>query len=255
MLIAQLTDTHITVPQNKNENCYVKLEALQKCVVQINELDTLPDVVIHTGDLCHNGYKDEYKLTKSVMDELQVPYLVTAGNRDSVKNLIKEFDLKSIEIVDQLFLQYSTDIASYRLVSVDTSSHDSNLGCLDFPKLAHLDKLLGQRPYCPTIVFMHHPPIKLSSSETPTHEYENYRMIQNFAEIIDRHPQIIALFCGHIHRSFSSYINTAPVLVMPPLSKKLHRGMIDKSEVPEIAFCLHSFQENEFESTTFVTVN
>ena len=98
MLIAQLTDTHITVPQNKNENCYVKLEALQKCVVQINELDTLPDGVIHTGDLCHNGHKDEYKLTKSVMDELQVPYLITAGNRDSVKNLIKEFDLKSIKI-------------------------------------------------------------------------------------------------------------------------------------------------------------
>ena len=81
MLIAQLTDTHITVPQNKNENCYVKLEALQKCVLQINDLDTLPDVVIHTGDLCHNGHKDEYKLAKSVMDELKVPYFVTAGNR------------------------------------------------------------------------------------------------------------------------------------------------------------------------------
>ena len=189
------------------------------------------------------------------MDGLDVPYLVTAGNRDSVKNLVKEFDLAPIKSVGQLFLQYSTDIASYRLVSVDTSSHDSNLGCLDFPKLAHLDKLLGQRPYCPTIVFMHHPPIKLSSSETPTHEYENYRMIKNFAEIVDRHPQIIALFCGHIHRSFSSYINTSPVVVMPPLSKKLHKGMSDNSEVPEIAFSLHSFQGNAFESTTFVTVN
>ena len=85
MLIAQLTDTHITVPQNENEDCYVKLEALQKCVLQINKLDPLPDVVIHTGDLSHNGRTDEYKLTKSIMDELKVPYLITAGNRDSIK--------------------------------------------------------------------------------------------------------------------------------------------------------------------------
>ena len=85
MLLAQLTDTHITVPQNKKWNCYVKLEALKKSVLQINKLDTLPDVVIHTGDLSHNGHKEEYTLTKSIMDELQVPYLITAGNRDSVK--------------------------------------------------------------------------------------------------------------------------------------------------------------------------
>ena len=118
-----------------------------------------------------------------------------------------------------------------------------------------LDKLLGQNPDRPTIIFMHHPPITLSNSNPSKHEYKNYRMVKNFAEIVDRHPQIITILCGHIHRSFSSYINTSPVVAMPPLSKKLHKGMSDNSEVPEIAFSLHSFQGNAFESTTFVTVN
>ena len=85
MLIAQLTDTHITVPRNKNGDCYAKLEALKKCVSQINKLDPSPDAVVHTGDLSHNGHPDEYKLTKSVMDELKIPYFITAGNRDSNK--------------------------------------------------------------------------------------------------------------------------------------------------------------------------
>ena len=255
MLLAQLTDTHITVPQTKNENCYVKLEALKKCVAQINKLDTLPDVVIHTGDLSHNGHKEEYTLTKSIMDELQVPYLITAGNRDSVKNLVNEFGLTSQRNLDQHFIQYSADVTSYRLVSVDTSSQDSNLGFLNFQKLAHLDKLLGQNPDRPTIIFMHHPPITLSNSNPSKHEYKNYRMVKNFAEIVDRHPQIITILCGHIHRSFSSYINASPVLAMPPICKKLHRGFIDQSTVPEIAFRLHSFQENAFDKTTVVTVN
>ena len=129
MLVAQLTDTHITVPQNVDENCYVKLEALQKCVLEINKLGVLPDVVIHTGDLSHNGHKSEYELTKSVMDELQVPYLITAGNRDSVK-ICQRIWPHIPKNLDQHFIQYSADITSYRLVSVDTSSQDSNLGFL-----------------------------------------------------------------------------------------------------------------------------
>ena len=255
MLIAQLTDTHITVPQNENEDCYVKLEALQKCVLEINKLDPLPDVVIHTGDLSHNGRTDEYKLTKSIMDGLMSPYLITAGNRDSTKNLINAFDLSSVECNDQQLLQYVSDISGYRLVSVDTSSQNSNLGLLNFSKLAHLDELLRQKQSCPTIIFMHHPPISLTNSEPPEHEYENFKMIKNFAEIVDRHPQIIAFLCGHIHRAFTSHINASPIMVTPPLAKRLYRGAIDHSKMPEIAFRLHSFQENAFKDTTVVTVN
>ena len=255
MLIAQLTDTHITVPQNQSEDCYVKLEALQKCVLRINKLNPLPDVVIHTGDLSHNGRIDEYKLIKSIMNELEVPYLITAGNRDSTKNLVNAFDLSSVQYHDQQLLQYGSDIAGYRLVSVDTSSQNSNLGVLNFSKLAHLDKLLRQKQSCSTIIFMHHPPISLSNSEPPEHEYENFRMIKNFAEIVDRHPQIIAFLCGHIHRAFSSHINASPIMVTPPLAKRLYRGAIDHSKMPEIAFRLHSFKENAFKDTTVVTVN
>ena len=107
----------------------------------------------------------------------------------------------------------------------------------------------------PTIIFMHHPPISLSNSEPPEHEYENLRMIKNFAEIVDRHPQIIAFLCGHIHRAFSSHINASPIMVIPPLAKKLYRGAIDHSQLPEISFRLHSFKENAFTDTTVVTVN
>ena len=75
MLIAQLTDTHITVPKNKIGDCYVRLEALRNCVSAINSLDTAPDVVIHTGDLVHNGSDEEYRLTKSIMDAVSYTHL------------------------------------------------------------------------------------------------------------------------------------------------------------------------------------
>ena len=255
MLIAQLTDTHITVPKNESGDCYVKLEALQKCISSINQMDVPPDVVIHTGDVTHNGFDEEYKLAKSIMDELQAPYFITPGNRDSLKPLKREFSLKTDHDIGEEFLQYSLDVLDHRLIAVDTTTEDSNLGFLNFDRFVHLDKMLSEKPNCPTLLFMHHPPINLSISKIPKYEYENYHMVKSFAEIIDRHPQIIAFLCGHIHRSFNGWINSCPLRVMPPLSKSLNIDTISYPTIPQIAFNLHSFTENKPMGTRVIIVD
>ena len=255
MFIAQLTDTHITVPTNHDGDCNTKLDALKKCVAAINKLATLPDAIIHTGDLAHNGSVEEYKITKSIMDTLQAPYFITKGNRDSIKPLIQEFSLQNIQRENQSFLQYSADILDYRLVAVDTSSKDSNLGMLDFDRLANLDKILAEEPNRSTLIFMHHPPVNLSQTEQHFYEYENSRMIKNFRDLMVRHPQVIAYFCGHIHRSFKSAINLAPLIVMPPLCKTLNREKNPKDLSPEVAFYLHSFSNNRLVETEAISVN
>jgi|TARA_B100000768_G_scaffold178955_2_gene195686 3',5'-cyclic AMP phosphodiesterase CpdA len=255
MLIAQLTDTHITVPENGNGDCYVKLEALRKCVSAINKLNTAPDVVIHTGDLVHNGSDEEYRLTKLIMDELRAPYLITPGNRDSVTALIRNFTLHSYQNADTAFLQYATSVLDYRLIASDTSTENNNLGFLDFQRLAHLDNLLNEKPERSTVIFMHHPPINLSNSEPLKHEYESYGMIRNFSEIIDRHPQVVAILCGHIHRSLTGWINATPLVVMPPLSKSLNRDPASYSSTPNIAFYLHTISTKASVDTEVITVN
>ena len=255
MLIAQLTDTHITVPTNGNGDCCVKLEALRKCVSAINKLNTAPDVVIHTGDLAHNGSDEEYRLTKLVMDELCAPYLITPGNRDSVAALIENFNLHSYQTADTEFLQYATSVVGYRLIASDTSAENNNLGFLDFQRLAHLDNLLNEQPERSTVIFMHHPPINLSNSEPLEHEYESYRMVKNFSEIIDRHPQVVAILCGHIHRPLTGWINATPLVVVPPLSKSLNRDPASSSLTPNIAFYLHTFSTKAAVNTEVITVN
>ena len=255
MLIAQLTDTHITVPENEIGDCYVKLEALRNCVSAINKLDTAPDVVIHTGDLVHNGSDEEYRLTKSIMDELRAPYFITPGNRDSVTALIKNFSLHSYQSAETAFFQYSTNVLGYRLIASDTSTENNNLGFLDFQRLAHLDNLLNEQPERSTVIFMHHPPINLSNSEPSKHEYESYRMVENFSEIIDRHPQVVGILCGHIHRSLTGWINATPLVVMPPLSKSLCRDPASYSSTPNTAFYLHAFSTKASVNTKVITVN
>ena len=68
MLVAQLSDTHLIVPGSPGRYCDEKLIALEKCIEDINNLDTLPDVVIHTGDLSNNGSNEELLLAKKYLD-------------------------------------------------------------------------------------------------------------------------------------------------------------------------------------------
>ena len=114
---------------------------------------------------------------------------------------------------------------------------------------------MNEQPELSTVIFMHHPPINLSNSEPVKHEYENYRMVKNFSEIIDRNPQVVAILCGHIHRSFTGWINATPLVAMPPLSRILFRDPASYSSTPNIAFYLHAFSTKAPVNTEVIAVN
>ena len=52
MIIVQISDTHIDPEDLKVLSRILELE---RCVSDINRIDRSPDVVIHTGDIAHNG--------------------------------------------------------------------------------------------------------------------------------------------------------------------------------------------------------
>ena len=70
MIIAQISDTHIDldIPDRAN-----RLRDLERCVAAINRLDPGPDVVIHTGDLVHNGKPAEYESVTQILRNLRCP--------------------------------------------------------------------------------------------------------------------------------------------------------------------------------------
>ena len=80
-------------------------------------------------------------------------------------------------------------------------------------------------------------------------------ILKNFSEIIDRNPQVVAILCGHIHRSFTGWINTTPLVAMPPLSRSLNRDPDSYASTPNIAFYLHTFSKKASVNTEVITVN
>ena len=152
MIIAQISDTHIFLPSNNNEQriSEKRIHNLKECVKGIKSLTTKPDVILHTGDVTHNGKIEEYKIVHDILEDLKIPIFYTPGNKDNKKNLYKifkqncNFDLKSN------FYIYLIKLPNLNLISMDTHCEDSNKGELSSERLAIFSSLLKKSKNTPT---------------------------------------------------------------------------------------------------------
>ena len=150
--LVQIWGTHISIdaPQRMSE--------LYNCVQAINQLQVPPELVIHTGDITHNGSSQEYHSAQQLLSQLKVPYFVMAGNRDKRIELLSEFADKRYKLAANGWVQYSIEQYSVRLLMVDTVSEHSNKGQLCAERLQHLEEMLLADTTKPVALFLHHPP-------------------------------------------------------------------------------------------------
>ena len=72
MVIAQISDTHILARSADETIGKHRADNLRRCVADINRRQ--PDVVVHTGDIVHQGRLDEYAHVREILGPLQAPH-------------------------------------------------------------------------------------------------------------------------------------------------------------------------------------
>ena len=197
MLIAQITDTHISTPGSVTDRHFRTPEHLERAVVHLNRLAPRPDVVLATGDLVERGEAEEYARLRSIVDRLAMPLYVVPGNHDSRENLARAFADRGYLPRDGTFLHYTVEQWPVRLIGLDTHVPGQPGGRLCAERLGWLDARLGEAPARPTVVFMHHPPFVTGLQAMDAMGLENR---EGLAEVIRRHPQVERVVCGHVHR-------------------------------------------------------
>ncbi len=70
MIIAQISDTHIALDTPDAER---RIQDFAATIADINALNPLPDVIIHTGDIVHNGRRDEYAQAVATLAKANAP--------------------------------------------------------------------------------------------------------------------------------------------------------------------------------------
>ena len=88
MIIAQISDTHIELETPEGEH---RLRDFADTIAGINRLDPAPDVIVHSGDIVHNGLREEYAAAQAILNSARAPVYVLPGNKDDRANLHKAF--------------------------------------------------------------------------------------------------------------------------------------------------------------------
>jgi 3',5'-cyclic AMP phosphodiesterase CpdA len=240
MIIAQISDTHIDLDSTQGA---VRRRDLKRCVDDINGLDPLPDVVIHTGDLTQRGRPDEYDEAKKILRDLRAPLYVAAGNRDDRGALRTAFPADGYLLPDSPFVQYCVDEFPVRLMILDTLGENTNKGDFCAARADSLGAALAGDMTKPTAVFMHHPPFEVVESKYPF-QFESRDAIARMGRVLNRHGRVVRAFCGHTHRATAGTIGDVPVSSTPSVAVDLRLG-----DFPDAFRSVPLYQIHKFDAT------
>lgn len=240
MIIAQVSDTHIAFDAEDAEQ---RLRDFEAAIDDINALDPAPDVIVHTGDIVHNGRADEYAQAAAILARARAPVYVMAGNKDDRENLRATFSAGGYLPPAPGFIDYAVETFPVRLIMLDTLNPGSNKGDFCSERLARLARLIDAETTRPIAVFTHHPPFEVTVGPDRLH-FETMDIMQGLAEALQHSGRVAAVFAGHVHRSTTGLAGTIPAAVMPSIATSLRKGEYPGETKRLPVYHLHRFDSD-----------
>lgn len=220
MIIAQISDTHIALDTPDAEQ---RIADFERTIADINALDPAPDVIVHTGDVVHNGLADEYAVAAEIMRRAHAPVYAMAGNKDDRTNLQAAFSGSRYLSEASDFIDYAVEDHPVRLLMLDTVNPRSKKGDFCARRIARLEELIAREPEKPIAVFAHHPPFEILVGPERFH-FDDLEAMARLAAAIQSSDRVTALFSGHVHRSTFGRVGNVPAMVMASVATTLRYG-------------------------------
>ena len=217
MIIAQVSDLHLTERGVLTfNNSHDAEKSTLAAIRHLNNLSPRPDLILITGDVTHNAKPEEYALAAELLSSLRAPFFVIPGNHDDRALMAMTFgpmgalpaDIHS----DSEFLHYTIEDHPVRLIGLDTINPGQPQGRLCPRRTAWLASRLAEDPERPTILFMHHPPMR-----TGIRIMDNIRCFETegLADLLRHYTNVELILCGHLHRFVTTVWQRHSVVIAP----------------------------------------
>ncbi len=199
MLIAQISDTHITDPGERLAGRIDSAACLERTVACIGTLETPPDCVIATGDLTDRGTPASYALLRRLLAPLAMPVYAIPGNHDRREAMRHAFaDCAWMPAAAHSPIRYRVALDPLVLLALDTLVEGEDHGTLGAAQLDWLAAELDAAAQRPVVVMLHHPPLRSGIAVMDAMRLTDG---DRLGELIARHPNVERIVCGHLHRS------------------------------------------------------
>ena len=206
-LIVQLSDPHIGADWADVDPA----AALTAAVDRVRAMRPQPDAVLVTGDLVDHGSDAEYEQVRELLARLQAPTFTLPGNHDDRAALRRQFGLAGAGAEP---VHYAVDLGPLRLVTLDSTLPGEDSGALDNEQLTWLASVLDASPEQPTLIAMHHPPLRTGVAVWDAIGLADQSR-RALGEVLDGRHQVRGIVAGHMHRTIVGELAGVPVLTVP----------------------------------------
>ncbi|HEU5019934.1 MAG TPA: metallophosphoesterase [Pseudolabrys sp.] len=237
MIIAQISDTHIALDTPDADR---RLGDFARTITDINALDPAPDVIVHSGDVVHNGRRDEYAEAAAILATACAPVYVLPGNKDDRTNLRRTFSPHGYLAPDSDFIDYTVEDYPVRLIALDTLSSSSNKGEFCRERALRLVDMIDRETTKPIAVFTHHPPFEVTVGPDPFH-FETANAMARLRRGVQHAGRVVAVFSGHVHRSTAGHVGSIPAIVVPCIATTLRKGDYPADMKARPVYHIHRF--------------
>jgi len=248
MIIAHITDTHI-LPKGqdwldkKDTNTAARLALI---VEHLNQLTPRPTALIVTGDVVEKGEKEAYEHLKEILAPFAMPFYIIPGNHDDREELRLSFS-DTTYMPREGFIQYVIDDYPVRLIGLDTNVPEKDYGLLCQERLRWLEETLKDNTSKPTLLFMHHFPVKVGPQ---CFEDISCRLEGDLEQLIHSSPHVLGIVAGHYHKMCTSLFGGKMCVVAPSVAPSHYFAADEDRHVTGIDLVCPSFMLHRWNGGT-----
>ncbi|MFT7562060.1 MAG: Icc protein, partial [Flavobacteriales bacterium] len=202
--LVQITDCHLGSEPNE---CLLGLNTDQSLRDVLSEVKAheKPDLLLVSGDISNDAGANSYMRFLRIVDEYfpETPLAWLPGNHDNPDYMHSVAGFPLTQVVER---------NGWNIILLDSRIPHEEGGRLSSAELSRLERELMAKPNSPTLIFLHHQPVKVGSAWVDTYLLENH---QEFFELVDQYSQIKGIGWGHIHQNFESERNGVKLFASP----------------------------------------
>jgi 3',5'-cyclic AMP phosphodiesterase CpdA len=243
ILLAHISDLHV-------DGTPRAAERVKRAMDHLRALATPPDALLVTGDIADHGDPAEYREVATLL-EAPFPVLALPGNHDR-RGAMRTALLGEPE--DDRPLNSAHHIGDLTILMCDSTIPGHDEGCLDEVTLGWLEDTLADPAHQgPALLALHHPPVPVHHAMPDSVPLTNPG---DLADLLTRHPRVLAVLAGHAHTAAASGFAARPVLLAPAVTWTLvippqARNIADLDAPVGIA--LHTIEDRQI-TTHFRTI-
>jgi Icc protein len=211
--IAQVSDIHLDGSPERARRARAVMDRLRAGRAPL-------DAILVTGDIADHGRRSEYEEARTILSA-PCPVLFLPGNHDERDAFRRE--LLSGRVTGgtcrteapggtEAPLNQVHRVAGAVLALCDSVIPGQDGGYLADETLDWLDAVLSDDPGAPALVCLHHYPVPLHTGLADTIRLAGE---DRLAAVLNRHPQVVAVLCGHAHTAAATTFAGRPLLVAP----------------------------------------